>query len=117
VASLSDFFQTSSGSEPLAFQYATMVPQYRLNETAPNLNEDASIATSRALQDYSQRTLPNLMNQGAAMGQTGSSGLARQALFAGQDMSRNVSDIQRNLARNLANIAQQKVMATVGGMF
>lgn len=117
MASLTDFLSTSQGGEPLAWQYATMVPQYRVNETAPALQEDAGIATSRALQDYSTRALPDMMNQGAAAGQTGSSGLRNRADRLTQDVGRNVTDIQRMLNRNLASIAQQKVMATMGGMF
>lgn len=116
MASLTDFLQTQTGS-PLGFQFATMTPQYRLNETGPALQEDAGIATSRALSNYGQRQLPQMLNQGAAMGQTGSSGLKQRTGFLGQDTANNVSDIQRMLARNTANIAQQRVMATMGGMF
>jgi hypothetical protein len=120
VASLSDFSNAFGGAptgSPLGFQFATMTPQYRLNETGPALQEDAGIATSRALQNYTQRQLPQLANTGAAMGQTGSSGLANRANFLSQDTGNQVSDIQRMLARNTANIAQQRVMATMGGMF
>lgn len=117
MASLTDFFTSSTGSEPLAFQYATMVPQYRVSELPQNLQEDAGIANSRALQDFSQRTLPQLMNQGAASGQIGSSGLNQRARFAAEDTNRQVFDTNRMLNRNLISIAQQKVMATMGGMF
>lgn len=117
MASLTDFLSTSQGGQPLAWQYATMLPQYRVNDTLPNLQEDAAIGTSRALQDYSTRGLPDLMNQGAATGQTGSSGLRNRADRMTQDTGRNVTDIQRMLFRNTASIAQQKVMASMGGMF
>ncbi len=117
MASLTDFFQTGSGVEPLAFQYATMVPQYRVSEEAQNLQEDAAVANNRTLQDFAQRTLPQIMNQGAASGQIGSSGLNQRAQFAAEDANRNVFDVNRMLNRNLVAIAQQKVMATMGGMF
>lgn len=117
MASLTDFLSAPSGNEPLGYQFATMVPQYRVNETAPNLQEDAAIAQGRALQDYSSRTLPDMMNAGAAAGQTGSSGLANRVGRAAQDVGRNVFDVNRMLFRNMASIAQQKVMATMGGMF
>lgn len=116
MASLTDFLQTSQGA-PLGFQFATMTPQYRLNETYPALQEDASVATTRSLQNYGTRQLPQLMNQGAAQGQTGSSGLRTRADQLSQDTGNQVFDIQRMLARNTANIAQQRVMATMGGMF
>jgi hypothetical protein len=118
VASLSDLFSNSNSSgNNLAFQYAAQTPQYRLNETAPALQEDASIATSRALQDYSQNALPQLQNQGASMGQWGSSGLSHRADLLSLQSGRQVSDTQRMLARNLANIAQQRVMAAMGAAF
>jgi hypothetical protein len=91
-----------------------MTPQYRLNDTGPNLQEDASVASTRSLQDYRQRTLPNLANQGAALGQTGSSGLQTRAENASTDMNRAQSDIYRMLGRNTANISKQKVLATMG---
>lgn len=104
MASLSDFLQMST-------------PQYRLNETYPALQEDASIATSRGLQNYAQRQLPQLVNQGAAQGQWGSSGLSHRADWMAQDTGNQITDIQRMLARSTANIAQQRVMATMGAMF
>lgn len=116
MASLTDFLQTNTGGTPLAQQFATMTPQYRLNETGPALQEDAGIATSRALSNYSQRQLPQLVDQGAASGQFGGSGLAKRADWLSQDTSNSVSDIQRMLARNTANIAQQRVLAAMGAM-
>lgn len=116
MASLTDFITANTGS-PLGFQMATTVPQYRLNETEPALQEDAGIASSRALSNYGQRQLPQLANQGAAQGQTGSSGLQSRANFLQQDTGNQVSDIQRMLARSTANIAQQRVMATMGSAF
>lgn len=113
MASLSDFLQAPGGT-PLATQFSTMTPQYRLNETGPNLQEDASIASTRSLQDFQQRTIPQLASQGAAMGQTGSSGLQTRADFANTDMNRAQSDIYRMLGRNTANISKQKVLATMG---
>jgi hypothetical protein len=118
MASLTDFLAAGkTGGTPLAWQLATMTPQANLNMTEPALQEDAGIATSRALSNYSQRQLPQLVNQGASVGQLGSSGLKNRADWLTQDTSNQVSDIQRMLARNTANIAQQRVMATMGGMF
>lgn len=116
MASLNDFVQAPSGA-PTAFSDAAMVPQYRLNETAPALQEDASIASTRALQQYSQRTIPQMQNTAAGQGNFGSTGVATQAKWAGQDLSNQQTDIARMLARNTANIGQQKVMATMGNMF
>lgn len=92
-------------------------PQYRVNETAPNLREDASISTSRALQDYGSRTLPDLNNAAAAAGNFGSSGANNRVQRAGEDVGRNVFDVNRMLYRNLASIAKQKMMTTMGAMF
>jgi hypothetical protein len=94
-----------------------MVPQYRLNETAPNLRQDAGIASTRGLQDYQQRTVPDIANAAAAAGNFGSSGFADKQQRAQVDFTRNQNDISRMLYRNLASIAKQKVMATMGGMF
>lgn len=94
-----------------------MTPQSRVNETEPALQEDSAISTSRIMQDYGTRTLPDMLNQGAAKGQLGSTGLRNRVDRASQDAGRQVTDIQRMLRRNLASIAQQKVMATMGGMF
>jgi len=94
-----------------------MTPQAGVNSTEPALQEDAAIATSRNLQDFATRTMPDLMNAGAARGQIGSSGLRNRADRATQDSGRQITDIQRMLRRNLASIAQQKVMATMGVMF
>lgn len=116
MASLSDFIQAPT-SAPLGFQLANQVPAYRLNETAPALQEDASIASTRALQQYGQRTIPTMQNQAAGQGNFGSTGVATQAKWAGQDLTNQTTDVARMLARNTASIAQQKVMATMGSMF
>jgi hypothetical protein len=116
MASLTDFLQTTTGGTPLAQQFATMTPQYNLNSTGPALQEDAGVATSRALSNYATRQLPQLVDQGAASGQLGGSGLSKRADWLGQDTSNQVSDIQRMLARNTANIAQQRVLAAMGAM-
>lgn len=116
MASLTDFLSAPSG-QPLGFQLAAMVPQARLNETAPNLQEDAGVATTRALQNYSDRQLPQMVSQSAAQGNFGSTGATKRADWLTQDTGNQVFDIQRMLGRNLANIAQQRVMATMGGMF
>jgi hypothetical protein len=113
VASLTDFIQANT-STPAAINMATMVPQYRVNETAPALQEDAGIATSRALSNYATRQLPQLIGQGAASGQFGGSGLAKRADWLSQDTQNSVSDIQRSLSRNMASIAQRRVLATMG---
>lgn len=91
-----------------------MVPQYRVNETAPALQEDAGIATSRALSNYGQRQLPQMAGMAASQGQFGGSGQAHRADFLAQDTQNSVSDIQRSLARNMASISQRRVMATMG---
>lgn len=113
MASLTDFIQANTGT-PTAIQLANATPQYNVNSTAPALQEDAGIATSRALSNYSDRQLPQLIDQGAAAGQFGSSGLKKRADWLGQDTQNSVSDIQRSLARNMASIAQQRVLATMG---
>lgn len=113
MASLTDFIQANTGTPP-AIGYANTVPQYRVNETAPALQEDAGIATSRALSNYASRQLPQLASAGAASGQFGGSGLAKRADWLSQDTQNSVSDIQRSLARNMASIAQQRVLATMG---
>lgn len=116
MTSLADFIQAPSGA-PLGFQFAAQTPQYRLNETGPALQEDASIASTRLMQNYKQRTIPTMQNTAAAQGNFGSTGAATQAKWAGQDYANQQSDIARMLARNTANIGQQKVMATMGNMF
>lgn len=113
MASLTDFIQSSSGP-PLGVQLANMTPQYNVNSTAPALQEDAGIATSRALSNYADRQLPQLVSQGASVGQFGSSGLKKRADWLGQDTQNQVSDIQRSLSRNMASIAKQRVLATMG---
>jgi hypothetical protein len=116
-SSASDFLSTSTPSQPLAWQLMGMTPQYRLNETAPNLTQDSSIASTRALQDYQQRTVPDLVNQSAAMGNFGSSGAANKLQRSLVDYRRNQNDISRMFNRQMASIAKNKIMATMGGMF
>lgn len=94
-----------------------MTPQYNLNNTAPALAEDAGIASTRLNQNYNERTLPTMANTAAAQGNFGSTGVATQKKWAGEDLANQQNDIARMLARNTANIGQQKVMSTMGGMF
>lgn len=112
---MTDYVQSPSGT-PQAFLDATMVPQYRLNETMPALQEDASIAQSRATQDFTQRTLPSLNSANAAQGNFGSTGANTRANWAAQDYARNQTDVARMLSRNMANIAQQKILGAMGAM-
>lgn len=92
-------------------------PQFRLNETGPNLQQDAAISGSRALQDYTQRTLPDIANASAAAGNFGSTGFQTKMDRATTDYGRNNTDINRMLYRNMASIAKNKIMAVAGGMF
>jgi hypothetical protein len=114
VSSLSDFLNTGSSGPSLGTELATMVPQYRINETLPNLQEDAAIASQRGIQDFQQRTLPQMQSDAASTGQAGSSGANLRQHWAGIDQQRSQNDIARMLFRNTANIAQQKVLASYG---
>jgi len=104
----------STGTQPLAWTLMTQTPQYRVNETAPALTQDTSIASTRALQDYQQRTTPDMANAAAAAGNFGSSGFADRMGRAEVDYRRNQSDISRMYYRNMASIAKNKIMATIG---
>jgi hypothetical protein len=117
VSSITDYLSTGAPSTPTAWSIMGQTPQYRVNETAPNIRQDASIAVSRAGQDYSQRTLPDLVNQSAAAGNFGSSGAQNKIYRAGVDQQRQTFDINRMAYRNLASIAKQKLMTTMGSMF
>lgn len=112
-----DFLSAGGGGTPLAWQLMGQVPQYRLNETAPNLRQDSAIASTRSLQDYTQRTLPDMANASAAQGNFGSSGFQNRMQRATTDYGRGQDDVSRMLYRNLASIAKNKIMATTGGMF
>lgn len=115
MASISDYLSMQNQT-PLGFQLADMTPQYRVNETAPALREDASIAATRGTQDFQQRTTPDLVNAAAAAGNYGSSGFKDRLGRATVDYRRNQNDISRMLYRNLASIARQRIMATTGSM-
>lgn len=117
MASITDFLSAGGGGTPLAWQLMGQTPQFRVNEQAPNIRQDAAISSSRALQDYTQRTVPNMANQAAAAGNFGSTGFQNRMQQGQTDYLRNQNDISRMKYRNLASIAQQKVMATMGGMF
>jgi hypothetical protein len=116
MSAVSDYLNTGAPSTPTAWQIMQQVPQYRVNETAPNVRQDAAITNTRTTQDFAQRTLPDLQNAAAAAGNLGSSGAQNRVFRAGVDANRNIFDTNRMLYRNLASIAQQKIMATVGGM-
>jgi hypothetical protein len=117
VGSIGDYLSTSAPSTPLAWQFIQQTPQYNVNSTESAIRQDSAESTSRAIQDYSQRTLPDLVNQSAAMGNFGSSGAKNKIFRAGVDSNRNMDDIQKAKYRNLTSIAKQKMMATMGGMF
>lgn len=93
-----------------------MVPQYRLNETMPALQEDASIAQTRNAQNFNQRTIPTMANEAAGQGNFGSTGYDTQKQWAKQDFTNSQTDVARMLSRNMANIAQQKVLSTMAPM-
>lgn len=124
MASIADLFGGTQGSyspgnsflssQP-GFEFSSLKPQYRLDYTAPYLQEDASIATSRALRNYASRDLPQLVNQGAAMGQWGSGGLSQRSDWQKQDVSDTLGDTQRMLARNMADLARQRTLSIIGG--
>lgn len=92
-------------------------PQYNVNLTKGPLTQDSSIASTRALQDYQQRTVPDMANQAAAQGNFGSSGFQNRMQRSNVDFRRNQNDISRMYYRNMASIAKNKIMATMGGMF
>lgn len=115
MPSLTDFIQAPSGT-PSAITDATILPQYRLNETPGALQADASIALARGRQDFANRTIPQMANNAAGQGNFGSTGANTQAQWAAQDFNRNQFDVSHMLSRNMANIAQQKVLATMAPM-
>ncbi len=117
MASITDFLSTGAPSQPLAWSLMSQTPQYRVNETAPNLTQDASIASTRALQDYQQRSVPDMANANAAQGDFGGSGFQDRMQRGLTDFRRNQNDISRMYYRNMASIAKQKIMSTMGGMF
>lgn len=117
---MGDYLNTGYPSVPTAWQLMQQTPQYNVNNTAHNIREDASIANSRAIQDYGQRTVPDLTNQAAAMGNLGSSGYKNKIFRANTDLMRQngpAGDVNRMMYRNLASIAKQKMMTTIGAMF
>ena len=124
MASIADLWGGTQGSySPGAsflssqpgFEFSALKPQYRLDYTAPYLQEDTAIADSRALRNWGQRQLPQMVNQGAAMGQWGSGGLTQRADWAKQDVGDTLGDTQRMLARNMADLARQRTLSIIGG--
>lgn len=82
---------------------------------ADEAQDSANVNTARLTDAYQNRALPALRDRYAARGSffSGHADLAAQQL--NQDYQNQTGDIQRNLQRTLAGLAQRRVLATYGG--
>lgn len=123
MASFADLFNagttnpTTNLGSSLASQFSDLTARpYTTNYQPQNLQEDAAVQDYRLRRNFSMMDLPNLINQGAAKGQWGSSGLATRANQLGMQVGDQTSDIQRNLYRSMADLTRQRVLSTFGSM-
>ena len=81
---------------------------------ASEARTDAGLSQSRLLSNYSQRSLPDLVNRYAARGTFygGQAGVAADRLK--EDTGNQVGDIQRMLDRQLAHLRRQGILAATG---
>lgn len=123
MASFADLYSAGStnpttnlgSSLPSQFSDLTARP-YTTNYQPQNLQEDAAVQDYRLRRNFGEVDLPNMLNAGAAKGQWGSSGLATRANQLGMQSGDQMSDIQRNLYRSMADLTRQRVLSTFGSM-
>lgn len=106
MASLTDF--TQAPSTPIAFTLGN------LDLTGSDARQDAGLAQSRLLRDYSTRALPGLVNSEAYKGTFygGQAGVRADQLK--QDTGDQYGDITRSLDRQLAALRRAGVLAAAG---
>lgn len=106
MASLSDF--APAPSTPIGFTLGDLDLQ------GSNDRVDAGLAQSRALRDYSQTTLPGIVNDAAAKGTFYGGQVGVRGDKAKQAVSDQVGDITMQLNRQLASLRRQGVLAASG---
>lgn len=105
MAALTDFY-TPGVNAPGAFA--------DLNIQASDARTDAGLSQSRLMRNFSERSLPDLVNRYAARGTFygGQAGVAGDRLK--EDVGNQYGDIQRALDRQLAHLRRQGVLAATG---
>jgi hypothetical protein len=76
--------------------------------------EDAGVAKQRLLRNYGERQLPSLVSYYASRGTFRSGNARLKADQLRQDVGDEAGDIDRLLARQMANLARQRILATAG---
>jgi hypothetical protein len=107
VASLTDLY-AAPATRPPGLALAD------LNDEQTNLTVDAGVAKSRSIRDFTTFDLPDLVSSFAARGTGGSGALQRAAGRARMSVEEGIGDIDNQVARNLASIARQRTLATLG---
>lgn len=106
MATLADF--SAAPTTPLGFTLGNLDIQ------GSNDRVDAGLAQSRLLRDYSQQTLPGIVNDAAAKGTFYGGQVGVRADLAKQNVSDQTGDITMQLNRSLAALRRQGVAAAAG---
>lgn len=107
MASLSDFY-TPQGGTPLPF---TLADNALVGSDATS---DAGLQQSRIMRNFSQRSLPDLVNRYSARGTARSGWSGVMADRMKEDAGDQYGDIQINLNRTLAGLRRAGVLAATG---
>lgn len=109
MATLADF--TAAPTTPLGFTLGD------LDLTGSNDRVDAGLAQTRLLRDFSQQTLPGIVNGAAANGTFYGGQVGVRADQAKQGVADQTGDITMQLNRSLAALRRQGVAAAAGVSF
>lgn len=106
MASLMDLYAPSGPAPGLALA--------DLNDRQSSIATESGLAKSRMVRDFDLFGLPDLVSRFAARGAAGSGALVREAGRARMQQEEGIGDIDRDVAGNLATIARQRTLATLG---
>lgn len=105
MASLADMYRSQSGTIPTISGVL---------DQESDLQTDAGLQVSRIGQQFAERTLPGIVNSAAARGSLYGGQVGVRADTAKGSAAEQSADIQRLLARQLANLRRQGILAATG---
>lgn len=105
MASLSDYLQPGGNA-------AAANANYSLESGLASI--DAGEQLRRLERNYTSRQLPSLVNMHAARGTFMSGGIGREADMLKQDVGDTTTDINMDLAKTLAGLRRQGILAASG---
>lgn len=105
MASLADYFQPTANGPANQMNFATE------SDSARSL---AGLDQSRVLRDYSNETLPGIVNANAARGTFFGGQIGVQTDLAKEHAGDQYGDIQNSLNMKLANLRRQGILSATG---